>query len=284
MSHNKEPPSARFDFPIMLYGMLEDCTFDENLSRIVSWQPHGLSFKVHDRDGMERIIHRWFKEKYESFRCLLEQWGFIRLARGKERGCWYQVNFAHGRKEKLVNISKKEFFEGMPEYLSPREEPDLFAIATPETSITGKRKKLAALRDTTVHTDTAAKASGSSSTSGVSGKSSTRKERTGKRAREEDDVPLPPSKKKSKSGASTSSTSSHRNTTLSSARGNVEEPEGDGCLVCRRDDDHSNLLLCEGCETEIHTYCLDPPLNSVPDDDWFCGTTNNNKMLVMQIK
>ena len=45
-----------------------------------------------------------------------------------------------------------------------------------------------------------------------------------------------------------------------------------GCLVCLRDDDHNNLMLCEGCNDEYHIYCLEPPLAAVPHDDWFCGT------------
>eukprot|EP00536_Pseudo-nitzschia_multiseries_P000917 jgi/Psemu1/250046/estExt_Genewise1Plus.C_110159 len=51
-----------------------------------------------------------------------------------------------------------------------------------------------------------------------------------------------------------------------------DEPFGTGCLSCGRDDDHANLLLCETCEAEYHTYCLDPPLGAVPAGDWFCGT------------
>ncbi|CAB9505396.1 PHD and RING finger domain-containing protein 1 [Seminavis robusta] len=43
-----------------------------------------------------------------------------------------------------------------------------------------------------------------------------------------------------------------------------------GCLICGKDDDHNNLMLCEGCNDEYHTYCLDPPLSAVPEDDWFC--------------
>ncbi len=51
------------------------------------------------------------------------------------------------------------------------------------------------------------------------------------------------------------------------------DPEGfgTGCLACGEDDDHANLLLCEGCNAEYHTYCLSPPLRSVPAGDWFCG-------------
>ena len=48
------------------------------------------------------------------------------------------------------------------------------------------------------------------------------------------------------------------------------EAYGTGCLSCGRDDDHANLLICETCEAEYHTYCLDPPLRAVPTGDWFC--------------
>lgn len=49
-----------------------------------------------------------------------------------------------------------------------------------------------------------------------------------------------------------------------------EAPRSTGCLVCGIDRDHTNILLCEGCNGEYHTYCLLPPLKSIPQDDWFC--------------
>ena len=67
------------------------------------------------------------------------------------------------------------------------------------------------------------------------------------------------------------------NTQLMHATGQEQqllaEPQGlgTGCLNCGADDDHSNLLLCEACNDEYHTYCLDPPLRSVPEGDFFCG-------------
>jgi len=45
----------------------------------------------------------------------------------------------------------------------------------------------------------------------------------------------------------------------------------EGCKVCKKDSDHSNLLLCEHCNDEYHIYCLNPPLQSVPEGDFFCG-------------
>eukprot|EP00729_Bicosta_minor_P017136 gene17136-11195_t len=32
----------------------------------------------------------------------------------------------------------------------------------------------------------------------------------------------------------------------------------------------SQLLLCDGCENGMHLDCMNPPLDSVPEGDWFC--------------
>ena len=53
----------------------------------------------------------------------------------------------------------------------------------------------------------------------------------------------------------------------------------EGCMVCHRDVDHANLLLCEACNDEYHTYCLNPPLQSVPEGDFFCGKIHQNQGL-----
>lgn len=49
MEDQREPPSARFEFPSMLYDLLEDCTFGDDKD-IVSWESHGQTFKIHKRD------------------------------------------------------------------------------------------------------------------------------------------------------------------------------------------------------------------------------------------
>jgi hypothetical protein len=271
----RDIPSARFHFPIMLYGMLEDCTFDKELCRIASWQPHGLSFKVHDRDGFERIMPRWFKEKYESFRNLLEQWGFVKLSRGKDRGCWYQKNFAHGRKAKLLHISKEDFSKGMPEYLSPREEPDLYSMESAESAIADKKKRIQSLRD---HSSSTSNDHHSGANSFESKSSSYKRSHDGDDSSLASVAAIPPAKREKKAKKSTRKLSPPRFAPPpppQSARAVPSpppNPHGLGCRVCGQDDDHSNLLLCEGCDTESHTYCLDPPLDAVPDEDWFCST------------
>ncbi len=43
-----------------------------------------------------------------------------------------------------------------------------------------------------------------------------------------------------------------------------------GCTVCGESNNENRLLLCDSCEYEYHTYCLNPPLKAVPAGDWFC--------------
>ena len=51
-----------------------------------------------------------------------------------------------------------------------------------------------------------------------------------------------------------------------------EEVEETSCLVCGKNDNYPEILLCDGCDGEYHMYCLQPPLETVPENDWFCGT------------
>jgi hypothetical protein len=58
--------------------------------------------------------------------------------------------------------------------------------------------------------------------------------------------------------------------------GLVIPPELLPCQVCH---DHRNwelLVLCDSCDTGWHTYCLSPPLESVPDGTWICPDCTRN--------
>ena len=43
-----------------------------------------------------------------------------------------------------------------------------------------------------------------------------------------------------------------------------------GCVGCRADSDPANIVLCNSCEAQWHTYCLTPKLPGPPKGDWFC--------------
>lgn len=47
------------------------------------------------------------------------------------------------------------------------------------------------------------------------------------------------------------------------------------CEVCSSRDDEDSMLLCDGCDNGYHTFCCTPPIEEVPEGDWFCCNCNN---------
>lgn len=43
-----------------------------------------------------------------------------------------------------------------------------------------------------------------------------------------------------------------------------------GCFVCKKNDQLDLILLCDGCEGEYHTFCMQPPVLKIPKKEWFC--------------
>ena len=41
-------------------------------------------------------------------------------------------------------------------------------------------------------------------------------------------------------------------------------------------DADDQLLLCDGCDCSYHTFCLNPPLDKIPENDWFCLKCTSN--------
>lgn len=42
------------------------------------------------------------------------------------------------------------------------------------------------------------------------------------------------------------------------------------CMVCGNGESEECILLCDGCDDGYHTFCLVPPLTSVPKGEWRC--------------
>jgi hypothetical protein len=40
-------------------------------------------------------------------------------------------------------------------------------------------------------------------------------------------------------------------------------------MLSQQDNDE-HLLLCDMCDRAAHTFCCRPPLDAVPEGDWFC--------------
>ncbi|XP_072402002.1 E3 ubiquitin-protein ligase UHRF1-like [Diabrotica undecimpunctata] len=43
-----------------------------------------------------------------------------------------------------------------------------------------------------------------------------------------------------------------------------------GCTVCHTKQNWEDIILCDECDDEYHLECLDPPLDEVPEGDWYC--------------
>eukprot|EP00051_Salpingoeca_urceolata_P021939 m.350950 g.350950 ORF g.350950 m.350950 type:complete len:1297 (-) comp19894_c0_seq3:68-3958(-) len=43
------------------------------------------------------------------------------------------------------------------------------------------------------------------------------------------------------------------------------------CKICRKNNNDSEMLLCDGCDRGYHMRCLKPPLFEVPGGDWLCN-------------
>jgi len=50
-----------------------------------------------------------------------------------------------------------------------------------------------------------------------------------------------------------------------------------GCRICGGKDEPETMLVCEFCEYYFHMKCLDPPLEAIPEDDWFCSNEQCQK-------
>uniref|UniRef100_A0A8C1F9R9 E3 ubiquitin-protein ligase UHRF n=1 Tax=Cyprinus carpio carpio TaxID=630221 RepID=A0A8C1F9R9_CYPCA len=49
------------------------------------------------------------------------------------------------------------------------------------------------------------------------------------------------------------------------------------CHVCGVKQDPDKQLLCDECDMAFHTYCLNPPLTTIPEDeDWYCPECRND--------
>lgn len=64
----------------------------------------------------------------------------------------------------------------------------------------------------------------------------------------------------------TASTSATANT----ANDPIDLLADSACMVCGNGESEESILLCDGCDDGYHTFCLIPPLTSVPKGEWRC--------------
>lgn len=94
---NTPPPNARAGsaessirvqkFPVKLYAILAQKEFQD----IITWMPHGRSWKVLKPNLFESLVMPLFFEysNYHSFNRLVNAWSFRRISTGPDRGSYY---------------------------------------------------------------------------------------------------------------------------------------------------------------------------------------------------
>lgn len=79
-------------FPVKLYAILAQKEFQN----IITWMPHGRSWKVLKPNLFESLVMPLFFEysNYHSFNRLVNAWSFRRISSGPDRGSYYhEVSF-----------------------------------------------------------------------------------------------------------------------------------------------------------------------------------------------
>jgi len=117
-------------FPFKLHTLLEQIEQD-GFGHIVSWQPHGRAFVIHDKKTfVDQIMPNYFKQtKLTSFQRQLNLYGFTRLSRGTDAGGYYHELFLRNMPflcHKMIRIKCKG--TGFKAASDPDSEPNFYTL------------------------------------------------------------------------------------------------------------------------------------------------------------
>jgi hypothetical protein len=115
-------------FPLKLHEMLDQIEAD-GLANVISWQPHGRCFVVHDpKSFSESVMPTYFRQtKFASFQRQLNLYGFSRLTSGRDKGGYYHELFLRGKRflcHQIVRLKIKG--TGVRKASSPETEPQFY--------------------------------------------------------------------------------------------------------------------------------------------------------------
>jgi HSF-type DNA-binding len=119
--------SSTTPFPLKLYEMIEQMECD-GLSHVMSWQPHGRCFQVHEPKAFKQMLQNYFKlSKIASFQRQLNLYGFQRLTAGLDKGSYYHELFLRNRRDLVAQIQRvKVKGTGVRAKANPQDEPNLY--------------------------------------------------------------------------------------------------------------------------------------------------------------
>jgi hypothetical protein len=130
-------------FPAVLHSMLDEVE-EKGYSHIVSWQPHGRCFVVHNRKEFVRLIMPvYFRmSKFASFQRQLNLYDYKRITAGLDKGGYYHDNFVRGRKGLCQHIVRRQIKGTLTRKPAPATEPDFYRSGMTRCTNTDKMQLL----------------------------------------------------------------------------------------------------------------------------------------------
>mmetsp|Transcript_3437 Transcript_3437/g.6486 ORF Transcript_3437/g.6486 Transcript_3437/m.6486 type:complete len:213 (-) Transcript_3437:243-881(-) len=105
-TYDKKKGGVGTPFPLKLHELLERAEI-ERLTDIISWQPHGRAFVVHQpKKFVSGLMPRFFRQtKLTSFQRQLNLYGFNRLTKGETCFLVLVFNYTLHHEESLLNYT-----------------------------------------------------------------------------------------------------------------------------------------------------------------------------------
>jgi HSF-type DNA-binding len=117
-----DPKRLRGSFVEDVRQML-DAVKSEGREDVVSWQDHGLAFRVHNKSEFATsFMPRFFKSKQYSYFCdVLRTWGFVRLKDGDDNGAYFHKLFIRDDPALSLHLSRNQMKHAMADWTRGQE-------------------------------------------------------------------------------------------------------------------------------------------------------------------
>lgn len=127
LSHGKKPRGTDSNFPAKLHDILSQNEY----SSIITWMPHGRSWRVEQPVAfVEKLAQMFFSQKkYSSFNRQVTGWGFRRLTKGPDKNTYYHELFLRGMPH-LTKLMRRPPSAKKKKHVSdPQNEPNFCKIS-----------------------------------------------------------------------------------------------------------------------------------------------------------
>jgi HSF-type DNA-binding len=113
-------------FPEKLFRLLDRADL-EGFNHVISWQPHGRSFIVHQREAFKELLPLLMPGMtlWKSFQRQLHLWGFTRFTEGRDFNSYFHEHFLRYRPRLLGHLRRignsarcKDNTKTMPDFYS----------------------------------------------------------------------------------------------------------------------------------------------------------------------